>query len=189
MTTWFTSDHHFAHANILQYEYRPWEKIDQMDKGLIRRHNELVSKDDEVWFIGDFSLKGSGARNWYELTLSKLNGTKHLVLGNHDRMKPFAYVDCGFASVHTGIKITIEGYEIVMVHDPSASIMFKDRLVLCGHVHSLFRFRTFLEGGVVMNVGVDVWDWRPVSLKTVVNFARKQFSGQFQHWALRNMRS
>ncbi len=43
MTTWFTADTHFGHANIIRHCDRPFASIEEMDDELIRRINERVS--------------------------------------------------------------------------------------------------------------------------------------------------
>ncbi|WP_258934193.1 hypothetical protein [Nesterenkonia pannonica] len=52
MTTFFTSDHHFGHANIIRYCDRPFADVAEMDEAMIDRWNETVSPDDEVWVLG-----------------------------------------------------------------------------------------------------------------------------------------
>lgn len=37
MTTWFTSDLHFGHANIIEYSGRPFPDLDHMNRALIER--------------------------------------------------------------------------------------------------------------------------------------------------------
>ncbi len=79
--TWFTSDTHFGHTNILQFEpyHRPFETIKEMNEYLIHRWNDCVRPDDTIYHLGDFCF---GKHN---LALaSRLQGKKRLVLGNHD---------------------------------------------------------------------------------------------------------
>ena len=48
MTTWFTSDLHFGHKNIIKYCRRPWATTAEMDAALIENWNAVVGKDDDV---------------------------------------------------------------------------------------------------------------------------------------------
>jgi len=57
---WITSDQHYGHANILHYAIRPFENVQEMDRELIRRHNEVVQSKDTVYIVGDFTLKRNG---------------------------------------------------------------------------------------------------------------------------------
>ena len=55
---WFTSDHHFGHANINRFCNRPWENVKDAIDGMIYRHNEVVKNGDRVYVIGDFLAQG-----------------------------------------------------------------------------------------------------------------------------------
>ena len=53
---YFTSDHHFWHTNIIQYCNRPFVSIEEMNEVLIQNWNDLVLPEDEVYYLGDFSM-------------------------------------------------------------------------------------------------------------------------------------
>lgn len=79
--TYFISDLHFGHTNCLAFDNRPFKTIEENDSEIIRRWNETVGIDDDVWIIGDIS--------WYNATktieiFNQLNGILHLCVGNHD---------------------------------------------------------------------------------------------------------
>ena len=82
MTTFFTSDHHFGHAKIIDYCNRPWDDVDSMAQGMIDRWNETVEDDDVVYVLGDFAM---GELQFTLPIVGQLAGTKHLIAGNHDR--------------------------------------------------------------------------------------------------------
>lgn len=79
--TWFTSDTHFGHKNILQYEQdaRPFTTVEEMNETLIANWNERIKPNDIVYHLGDFCF---GRR--YLGIAGRLNGKKKLVMGNHD---------------------------------------------------------------------------------------------------------
>jgi calcineurin-like phosphoesterase family protein len=169
MTTFFTSDEHYYHHNILHYEDRPWSSAAKMNEALIGKHNSVVGKNDIVYHVGDFSL--CPMELWRKLgkVLSRLNGHHHLILGNHDNLKPFKYVEIGFISVHTSMALDIGSKRLIMSHDPSGYTIIQkiaNAYMLCGHVHSLFK--SLLPEKKVINVGVDVWDYTPVSEKQIL---------------------
>jgi len=92
--------------------------------------------------------------------------TRHLILGNHDVLKPFTYVNLGFASVHTSLKIRIGNYDAYLIHDPSAwTVLPRDSILVCGHIHGLFK--TLPEQKTV-NVGVDVWEFKPITEERIL---------------------
>ncbi len=78
----FTADHHFGHKNIIKFADRPWHDRDTMDEELIAIWNATVPEDGVVMYGGDFSFRGTGET--MEI-LARLNGTKHLIRGNHDK--------------------------------------------------------------------------------------------------------
>lgn len=86
---WFVSDLHFGHKNIMRHHpdrasylgVSP-DDIEGHDKKLIEQWNNTIGKKDHVYIIGDFSF---GNTVEVRRLCQKLNGQKHLILGNHDR--------------------------------------------------------------------------------------------------------
>lgn len=76
------SDTHFGHANIIGYENRPFESLSQMDNILIKNWNSVVKKNDVIYHLGDFAFHYDEQK--LKDLLSKLNGHKVLIIGNHD---------------------------------------------------------------------------------------------------------
>ena len=77
----FTADEHFAHKNIIKYANRPFSSVEQMDEEIIKRHNEVVGKNDIVIHAGDFTLKHKNKA--YEC-INKLTGNHIFLMGSHD---------------------------------------------------------------------------------------------------------
>lgn len=77
----FTSDHHFGHAHIIKFCNRPFGSLEEMNEELIRRWNEKISPEDEVYHLGDFAL---ASREQFEDIAGRLNGTIYLIIGNHE---------------------------------------------------------------------------------------------------------
>lgn len=88
--TWFTSDIHFGHRRVLEFEpiARPFQTLEDMNVSIIHHWNTLVGPGDLVWVLGDFAFNREGLR------LAKvLHGRKKLVLGNHDIFESAAYLE------------------------------------------------------------------------------------------------
>jgi calcineurin-like phosphoesterase family protein len=155
---WLTADLHLGHKNILKYTGRSWTNIDKHDSDLIKNACDLVKPDDLYIIVGDLTMYGPDRFNAVCRFIKRLPGKKILVLGNHDKLKPQAYVNHGISIVATSL--VLPG-GILVVHDPAeAQFWPKDKPVICGHVHELFRVL-----GNVVNVGVDIWGYRPVLLQ------------------------
>lgn len=84
MARLFTSDTHFRHRNVIKYCNRPWETTAEMDEAMIDQWNSQVEPGDDVYHLGDVGIGKGMALD--ERLISRLNGNKHLVLGNHDAM-------------------------------------------------------------------------------------------------------
>lgn len=162
---WVTADFHFGHERMLEVTERPWKNIDKHDNALIRYACELVEKDDLFIINGDLTMAGSDRMNYIEKIVRRLPGKKILVFGNHDRLKPLHYVDMGFMIAATSL---ILPGGIFIAHDPAwAAVWPSDKPMLCGHVHGLFKV---IKN--VVNVGVDVHNYRPVQLADAIMMAK-----------------
>lgn len=80
MKTYFASDYHLGHKNVIKYDNRPFKDVWDMDEAIIANHNSVVSEEDEFYFLGDFCFN-----NRAEEYLQRLNGRKYFIKGNHDR--------------------------------------------------------------------------------------------------------
>ena len=80
--TFFTSDTHFNHANVIKYCARPFASLEAMNREMITRWNAVVGPEDTVYHLGDFAM---GKSSEWPGFLRQLNGArKILIRGNHD---------------------------------------------------------------------------------------------------------
>ncbi|MHB8321018.1 MAG: metallophosphoesterase [Acidithiobacillus sp.] len=110
MRTFFTSDSHFGHDNIIRHCKRPFQDGAQMDRALMDAWNSVVSPGDVVYHLGDFSLRPAAV---ISDLLKKLHGIKHLIVGNHDRVD--GVNGCrlqGWASMREMAKISVDGQSV-----------------------------------------------------------------------------
>jgi len=112
----FSADHHFGHKNIIKYCDRPWHDRDSMDDDLINLWNATVPEDGVVFYAGDFSFRGTGETM---AIMEQLNGTKHLIRGNHDTNVQEGVLK-QFASIldYTAIHVEELSQHIVISHYP-----------------------------------------------------------------------
>lgn len=186
----FSSDSHFFHHNIISYCDRPFSSKEHMNEVMVQRWNESIGPDDTIYYLGDFSLSFMAV----EKIMPKLNGIKYLIPGNHDLCHSFnkksrkpenllmwkqKYQDHGWIVLPERVDIDLPGIgNIQMCHHPFMENNVGDfvdkyakwrpqddgRWLLCGHIHE-----KWLTKGRQINVGVDVWDFRPVSLTQIVD--------------------
>ena len=166
MTVFFTSDQHFFHKNIIKYCDRPFKDEPTMRREIVTRFNETVGKDDTTYFLGDVAMLGASQWEHLKGVVQSLNGRKHLVFGNHDEFRWERYLDVGFISTHSAHWMMVEGYNVVMAHDPAVyCTLDPGTIFLHGHIHTLYRS---LPGQRTVNVGVDMWDFRPVTMSQIL---------------------
>lgn len=182
----FTSDTHISHQNIIKYCDRPFSDVDHMDAELIRRWNEVVSPEDVVYHLGDVAL---GPIDKSLDKINSLNGQKVLIVGNHDR--PFMRQGKADESVwwdkYREVFSHVSSlWSIVLFLDPHGEFALshfpydgdshdEDRYkdfrridngvpLIHGHTHSKEKISYSKKGTLQIHVGVDAWDYRPVSL-------------------------
>jgi len=161
MSYYFMADPHFEDSNILGFAGRNFESVDIMNKAILN-NSKCITNNDTLIFIGDFCTRDSRYLNVYKDILSKIRGKKILVLGNHDKLDPFQYIEVGFYSVHTHLEMNIDEIETIIIHDPSHSCMDRSKLFLCGHTHDLFKIRKNC-----INLSVELWNYTPVEWETL----------------------
>ena len=87
------SDTHFGHAGVCRFTHedtgvkiRPWDNPDEMDEEMVKRWNETVKPNDKVYHLGDVVIN----RKCLSI-MSRLNGDKVLIRGNHDIFRDDEY--------------------------------------------------------------------------------------------------
>lgn len=164
---WFTSDYHLNHFNIIRYCNRPFKTSKEMDERIISNHNEIVAPNDEVYFLGDFQFGGDHERYY-----PRMNGVFTFIQGNHDRSRPFRSRQ-GF------ILKNINGFKVLMCHWPKYVRDFDDLkkqadILVCGHIHEKGRFIIWNGYDLLINVGVDVWEFKPVTFNEIIKIYPKR---------------
>lgn len=176
----FTSDPHFSHLNICRLCNRPYTEKWEMNKALIDNWNNIVSKDDIVFILGDFCFDQKSV--WAKI-LNALNGRKHLVLGNHDKEKNIPYEM--FESVSDMVQLwayneyTDKFDKFFLCHYPVLSYpgYWHGFYHLYGHVHTTreriedtYTDAAYVKGVITrgFDVGVDNCFYMPISREQVL---------------------
>ena len=161
-----TSDTHFGHKSIIKYCGRPFSSVEEMDATIISNWNAVVTKkSDIVYVLGDFAFRSTPP--------DALNGTIIRLKGNHDH-----------ETLITQATINFGGVEVFLTHFPPETVHAvpeTSSLVLCGHVHEKWQAQLLDypedSGRIIpmINVGVDVWGFKPISIQQIITFCHKSF--------------
>lgn len=183
---WFTSDPHYWHTNVIRFCDRPYSSVEEMNEALIANWNSVVAEGDTVYVLGDFCFAGTTK---IVPIMQRLQGTKILVKGNHDwKYKDARWLEFGFSAVvphHTLEGVNVPGGILKLSHFPYVGGgdhgEHKERYVehrlydeggwlLHGHVHTTWKLKDRM-----VNVGVDQWGMKPVSLKEIEELIHDQY--------------
>lgn len=187
---YYISDTHFGWTN--KYEDRTSEH-DQLIK---ENWNKIVDNGSHVYILGDLGKEGRNEDNERLCELvSTLKGSKHLIVGNHDKIKD-ARLKQLFVEICDYKEITDNfngiNHKLILSHYP---ILFWNQqhngsIHLFGHVHNTDEYKIYqdclkyvneyfkdkeMKGykdcpqARAFNVGAIVWDYKPVTLKEILS--------------------
>ena len=132
----YISDLHFGHRSVIDFEPRPFLDVEEMDRVLIWLWNSRVTKNDQVYILGDFAFHNEKPYSWY---LKQLKGQKHLIIGNHDSKllkddEAMSY----FVSVDKMLHVSDSGKELCICHFPIAEWngFHRGAIHIYGHIHN-----------------------------------------------------
>lgn len=181
---YFTSDLHLGHDQEFIWGARGFNSVKEMNEKIITRWNSRITKDDDVYVLGDLVM--GGVEN-VEL-LKQLNGKIHIIYGNHDGPKKReAYaelenvVECGWANM-----IKYKKYNFYLSHYPTITdnedigeiVSPKECVInLFGHTHQFSNFYDTNDGYNfrMYHVGVDSHDCFPVPIDEVIEEIKMVF--------------
>lgn len=186
--TFFISDLHFGHKNILSYDNRPFANIEEHDNQLIKRWNSVVTDEDDVWVLGDICWHSD--KKAIEI-MKKLKGKKHLCKGNHDAgmLGNKELQKCFVEICHYKELPLAGGKSIVLSHYPIPCFNghYRNWIHLYGHVHNSFEWHMMERVKYEMeslyekpcrmfNVGcmMSYMDYTPRTLEEIILFVDTQ---------------
>lgn len=166
--TYFSSDMHFRHKNIIKYSNRPYASIEEMQEGLIANHNSRVRPQDWWFHLGDFAF---APYEYIASIVKRLNGKKVMLPGNHDnwehllKLKEAGLVDHVFRDWFG----KIGNHRFHLYHFPIQSWegAHHGTIHLHGHSHGSTTSPDMLR----LDVGVDCHNWFPISYKEIAEWA------------------
>ena len=169
-----TSDWHLSHDKEFIWKARGYNSVEEMNNDLIRKHNSLVTNDDDVYVLGDCCLGDQNMLEQNRQLISQFNGKLHIIFGNHDtfaKRKLYSelpnVVECAWA-----IMLNYKKYHFYMSHFPTLTGNLEKEnlkhmiLNLYGHTHQNTNF--FEDRPYMYHVGVDSHNGEPVFLDNII---------------------
>lgn len=154
---YFIADTHFNHENIIKYCNRPFKTTQEMNDYIIKKWNSVVKSEDIVYHLGDV---GFGTIDELKNLLNKLNGTKILIMGNHDARRSLkTWKEIGFSEVHKK-KLII--HSLVLTHEPIQELE-ENQINVFGHIHNKPLEDSFEKNNHIC-VSCEVIDYTPIKI-------------------------
>src|SRR3990167_4892089 len=151
--TFFISDTHFNHENIIKYCNRPFQSVEEMNETMINNWNSVVDKNDIVIHLGDFAM---GPKKLIPSFAERLNGQVILVKGDNDmsksRMKKMKFAEVVDYWSENGM---------LCVHNPKEfltkykHLYYRSTKILHGHTHNKY-WNAFNFIGNIINACVEI---------------------------------
>jgi calcineurin-like phosphoesterase family protein len=157
------SDTHFFHHNSWEKfkredgsPLRPFTSTEEMDETMIERWNAKVGPNDTVYHLGDVAINKKGLAS-----VSRLNGRKILIRGNHDIFKDEQYREVGFEQLH-GVRVFVDKF--IFSHIPLFEKCVSERFVcnVTGHLHA-----NYINSPRYLTVCVEHTNYTPLSFEEV----------------------
>jgi len=171
--TFFASDHHFGHKNILTFPLRRFSDVEEMNEFMVEQHNRMVSPKDKTYFLGDVAFGSNNLK-----FLDRMNGEKILIKGNHDHDKLSNYQKY-FKDVRGSHQFAAMLLTHIPVHPQSLS---RWKVNVHGHTHAKkVQISTWEDTGIGMYefdspdpsyycVCMEQHNYTPVSIDTIQKY-------------------
>lgn len=160
MSNFYIADLHFGHGNIIGFDNRPFDSVEEMNETLINNWNKKVKQGDTTYILGDFCWGKES--QWIEI-LNKLNGNKVLIRGNHDLKQMSKTLKDKFLYIKDRHEISDCGKKLILSHYPELAYKSSynpNVFMLHGHIHyytnEAILIRDFVEE--LRRMRINDWD-------------------------------
>lgn len=175
----YISDLHLGHYNIINLSHRPFKTAEEMDEAIIANWNSVVGPEDDVYISGDFSFKSGKNPKKY---LDRLNGKKHLIIGNHDGsvLKDPVCRRC-FVEIKDRMEVKDGNRMVVIDHYPLVEWngFYRGVVHFYGHIHNNVNNATYSIVKQIpnaYNIGADILGFTPRTFDEVIELNKKFFA-------------
>ena len=168
-----TSDLHFGHNKDFIYEPRGFKSIEEHDETLIKNYNDIVNRNDIVYILGDVMLNNDSAGI---AKLRRLNGVKHLVIGNHDTdtrinlyksLWDVESVEYGYRFKYKKFNFFLSHYPTLTANHDDGKTLSRKTINLCGHYHTKDPFIDW-DKGVIYHCELDAHNNCPILIDDII---------------------
>lgn len=180
----YIADTHFGDERIFNLCSRPFQDLAEYQKVLCCRWNKKVNSTDTVYVLGDIANEDFESLS---AILNKLNGHKHLIVGNHDEKiiktisKSKIFETMGFIKL-----INDNGRQVCLCHYPLLDwVGFNQSgFHIYGHIHNktvrqgqvYAQIKEYYKDKRAYNAGVDVVGFEPVTLDEIIKLKEKNIN-------------
>jgi len=163
--TWIISDTHFGHKNIIKYCGRPVNH----NELIMENWRKLIKPEDVVLHLGDLTVWYGEKQKLWEDAAKALPGQKLLILGNHDKRKASYYTrGLGYKVIKPFVWRDILFNHYPEYNEGDCTKTFNT--IIHGHVHNNQHRKIRRIGNIdYMNVSIEVMDYKPVRLGTLID--------------------
>jgi calcineurin-like phosphoesterase family protein len=170
---WVISDTHLNHNNILDFrddlgnKIRPFGSVSEMNERILTRWNDVVKPGDKVYHLGDVAF---GSKEDFKELWPKFNGSKRLIVGNHDDIKFLSsggfFKKVSMWRVWTNFGLIFTHVPIVVDKDHSEKrrVLFN----IHGHIH-----QNPSPPGPYFNVSCEAVNYTPIHIEDLAKIARE----------------
>lgn len=176
---WLVSDTHFGHGNLMVFKgydgkpLRDFKDANHMNEYIVEKWNSVVKPDDKVYHLGDVAMHPI---NHNIKIMSRLNGRKTLILGNHDDPDINVYKPY-FKRIYSTRMLDWMLLSHVPIHPMSLG---KADANIFGHVHNNITPGQY--GPKYYNISIEVLDdYTPIHVEDLKNRIKKQLQEEYVH--------
>lgn len=182
--TYYTADQHLGGAGVIEYCQRPFKSVEHQTDRIIAEANSRAKAGDTLVIVGDVVAYGreqgrEGARLRWPHYRDMIHADTVVLQGNHDEQNKTKTIGHHLFTKVGGFRAFVSHYPTDAIEqwapDLIQYVYGNCDFALCGHVHNAWKTRAMLthQPGrptfLNINIGVDVWKYRPVSVEEIVN--------------------
>jgi calcineurin-like phosphoesterase family protein len=119
---YLSSDLHFEHDREFIWGARGYSSVDEMNKEQLRKYNEIITDEDDVYLLGDLMLGDVEVGKEF---LSQLKGKIHVIIGNHDTSARIKIYESFGWDVQYATVIKYKKHQFYLSHYPPTSWLLK----------------------------------------------------------------